>query len=64
MIAALAIAAGYLAGIALTRAFIWFRERTLHPAHRDPRLALIFAALWPAFWILIVTAWMEERDRG
>lgn len=64
MIAALAIAAGYLGFAVATRAFIWFRERTFPPAHRDPRLALIFAALWPAFWILIVTAWMEERDRG
>lgn len=64
MTAAFAIAAAYLVGIALTRAFVWRRERTFPPAHRDPHLALIFAALWPVFWILIVTAWMEERDRG
>lgn len=64
MTTALAIAAAYLAGIALTRAFVWRRERAFHPAHRDPRLALIFAVLWPVFWLLMAVTWMEDRDRG
>ncbi len=64
MTTALAIAAAYLAGIALTRAFVWHRERAFHPVHRDPRLALIFAALWPAFWAFAVNEWLKEKRRG
>lgn len=56
--------AAYLAGAALTRLWIWSRERAFHPAHRDPVFAAGMSAAWPLFWLLIVLTWMEEPDRG